>query len=561
MMRKTLLAITAAAACAASVCVSTPAFSAGYPLVTTTESGRIQGFTKYVLGTKRRVDVYLGVPYAQPPVGDLRFAAPKRHADWKGVRDGSIMPPACKQASGGSEDCLYLNIYRPAGKVVPDKVPVLLYVHGGANVRGGASGVDGARLASYSDIMVVTVQHRLGAFGFLNLPQMLHTEAGNLGILDLEEALRWLRRNIQHFGGDPENITLAGQSSGATNACRMLVDKQVKGLFHGVILQSDDCLHDVDTPDVSRARSQEFVKAVGCSGAADQLKCLRELPADKINEASRKLRIWNPTASMSAVSQIAAGNWNTVPVLMGANANEGRAAGRAYLDADIDQYEAWVKGLVGERNARKALMRYPAYKYSSKYAIPYVMGDFITDSGMRGLGGCTSLALARAFVRGKAPGLFVYEFNERNAPMKNSVPDYETLASHGAELAYLWPDTGVRQELYEQFTDRQRDLSYLMRRYWARFARAKTPNSRHLPEWPAYGKDGIVMTLSSDGSRSVPVEQLEEAHKCSFWDSIPLVMGRGDELPPKSAQEPAAQPDAGAKPSVPADAAKSVASK
>lgn len=555
MMRKTLLTLTAAAACTASLCVSTPVFSAGYGIVAKTESGRIQGFTKNVLGSGRRVEVFLGVPYAQPPVGDLRFAAPRHHPGWSTVRDGSVMPPACKQASGGSEDCLYLNIYRPAGKESNEKLPVLVYVHGGANVRGGAAGYDGARLASYADIMVVTVQHRLGAFGFLNVPQMKQSEAGNLAILDIEESLRWLRRNIERLGGDPQRITLMGQSSGATNACRMLVDPQAKGLFQGVILQSDDCLHDVDTPEQARARSAAFVKELGCDGASDQLKCLRALPAERIQAASRKIRIWNPTGAVSAVSMIASGRWNAVPVLMGANANEGRAAGRAYLDADADQYDAWVKQLVGERNARKALMRYPSYKYTSKYAIPYVMGDLITDSGMRGLGGCTSLALARAFYQGRAPSLYVYEFNDKKAPMKNSVEGYETLASHGAELSYLWTDTGVRQELSEKLNDKQRDLSYLMRRYWGRFVRAKSPNSKALPEWTSYGRDGSVMVFSPEQSKNVPAAQIEDQHKCSFWDSIPYVMDRGDKLPAKPAPEPAPAPAPEPAPAAPSEPA------
>ena len=198
-VNKTLFALALGAAAAMTMSVSEPAFAYAYPIITKTNTGRIQGFTKQVLGSGRRVEVFLGVPYAAPPVGDLRFAPPRPHAEWKGLRDGSIMPPACRQASGGSEDCLYLNLYRPAGKETTDKMPVLVYVHGGANVRGAASGVDGARLASYSDAVVVTVQHRLGAFGFLNTPQMKSNEAGNLAIFDLKQALRWLLRGDQHL--------------------------------------------------------------------------------------------------------------------------------------------------------------------------------------------------------------------------------------------------------------------------------------------------------------------------------------------------------------------------
>ncbi len=532
MFKKSLMSLALAAA-ALQLGVSQPAAAAINSMVVATEAGQVQGFTKRVLGTTRNVDVFLGVPYARPPVGDLRFAAPQRHPGWKGLRDASIMPPVCRQKSGGSEDCLYLNIYRPSSKETSLKMPVIFYVHGGANVRGGASGVDGSRLANYMNVVVVTVQHRLGAFGFLSMPQMRQQEAGNLAILDLQEALMWVRRNITKFGGNPDNITLAGQSSGATNATRLLVESKAKGLFHGVILQSDDGLHDVDTPDQSRSRSMDFAKELGCAAAENPLKCLRALPEAKIEQASRKIGIWNPASATSAVSEIAKGQWNAVPVLMGANSDEGRGAGRAFIGADAGQYAAWLKGLVGEKNAASVMMRYPSYKYTSKHAIPYVMGEVITDSGMRGLGGCTELALARAFVKGKAPAVWVYEFSDRGAPMNNKVADYEMLASHGAELSYLWPDTGKRQELSERFTDKQVAFGSQMRRYWARFAQNKNPNSQILPKWEDFHRKGSIMVLEPDKLHNVPASRIEEAHKCSFWDSIPRVMDRGEVLPAK----------------------------
>ena len=354
------------------------------------ESGDLTGFVKTIPGTNVRVDVFLGVPYAAAPVGQNRWASAKPAAAWRGIRQADTAPQPCKQKGQGSEDCLYVNIYRPAGTAAGANLPVAVYAHGGGNTGGNASEHDGARLAAENGIIVMTVQYRLGAFGFLKLPSM-DSSAGNFGITDTQTALAWVKRNAAAFGGNPDKVTLATESAGSTNACRILVDPKSKGLVAGVILQSEDCIHDVDSPKQAKERADKFLVLTGCAGEADPLACLRKLSTDKLAVASAALGGWNPVSDTSAVSEIAKGNWIKVPVLSGSNKEEGRSAGAAYVGWKYPDYKAWVVKLVGEQSAVEALKIYDPKKHEGQYALEYTIGDFITDSGMRGLGGCTNL--------------------------------------------------------------------------------------------------------------------------------------------------------------------------
>lgn len=191
------------------------------------ESGDLTGFVKTVPGTDARVDVFLGVPYAAAPVGQNRWASAKPAAAWRGIRQADTAPQPCKQKGQGSEDCLYVNIYRPAGTAADANLPVAVYAHGGGNTGGNASEHDGARLATENGIIVMTIQYRLGAFGFLKLPGM-DSSAGNFGITDTQAALAWVKRNAAAFGGNPDKVTLVTESAGSTNACRILVDPSTR---------------------------------------------------------------------------------------------------------------------------------------------------------------------------------------------------------------------------------------------------------------------------------------------------------------------------------------------
>lgn len=514
--------------CAVALAFFSGVASASSNLVVSTEGGQLEGFTKTVPGTQSKVETFLAVPFAAAPVGENRWTSAQPVVPWKGVKKANKAPQACRQGDVGSEDCLYVNIYRPAGTKKDAKLAVGVYAHGGGNTGGNATEHDGARLASENNIIVVTLQYRLGAFGFLTLPGM-DESAGNFGVTDTESALAWVRRNIANFGGDADNVVLMTESAGSTNACRILVDPKAKGLVDGVILQSEDCIHDVDTVKQAQARSEQFLKLTKCDEAKDALSCVRKLTTEQVAAASKSVGLWNPVSDVPAVEAIRQGKWIKVPVLSGSNKEEGRSAGTAYTDWNAKDYEAWVKRLVG-KNAPEALKLYPADKYQGKYAISYVIGDFITDSGMRGLGGCTNLTLAQELSKDKSVATYIYTFEDSTVPTSRKFADYDDAASHASELTYFFPDAGQYQARSVKMTEAQKVLAKEMRQYWGNFIKTQNPNGKSLPQWKRFSDDGgSMMALRLNGqSQSVPASYFSELHQCKFWHSIPIVLDRGD---------------------------------
>uniref|UniRef100_A0A3Q0S4E3 Carboxylic ester hydrolase n=1 Tax=Amphilophus citrinellus TaxID=61819 RepID=A0A3Q0S4E3_AMPCI len=222
-------------------------------LVVSLKSGQIRGKYVSVKGTERRAKCYLGIPFARPPVGPLRFSPPQSEEPWEGVRDGTHQPPMCVQdpelivnvsrtmslefrPPELSEDCLYLNVYTPAEATTGAKLPVMVWIHGGGLSMGAASQYDGAPLAVYDNILMVIIQYRLGILGFLSTGD--EHSRGNWGLLDQLAALRWVQENIEAFGGDPQMVTVAGESAGGISASILTLSPQAKGLFQRAIFQS-----------------------------------------------------------------------------------------------------------------------------------------------------------------------------------------------------------------------------------------------------------------------------------------------------------------------------------
>jgi para-nitrobenzyl esterase len=263
-----------------------PAHAAGGPTVTTT-AGKVQGFV--VNG----VSEFLGIPYAAPPVGNLRWRPPVASASWSGVRQAAAYGPICAQIyedavyagpANSNEDCLYLNVFTPLPKA-GQKLPVIFWIHGGGNDDGETPGYDGSKLAAQGHTVVVSVEYRLNLFGFLALPS-LDSEGhnfGNYGILDQQFALQWVHNKIAKFGGNPNNVTVAGQSAGAQDTSIALVSPLDKGLFQHGICESL-CTVNVTPLAQALADGTAFAAAAGCgseTGAA-QAACLRAVPAAKI---------------------------------------------------------------------------------------------------------------------------------------------------------------------------------------------------------------------------------------------------------------------------------------
>ncbi|MDY6919598.1 MAG: carboxylesterase family protein [Pseudomonadota bacterium] len=239
---------------------------------------------------KGTVRTFLGIPYAEAPTGALRFRPPQPVMPWKGVLKTLTFSPSCVQPPGPlaapgeqSEDCLTLNVYSPAG-AKPGAKPVMVFIHGGAFVSGGSSQYDGARLAEDYGVVVVTLNYRLGALGFLSHPELDQElqapQSGNLGLKDQQLALHWVQQNIVAFGGDPQQVTLFGESAGSASTCVHMVAPGSQDLAQQFIMESGVCIGGlpINSKTQSDAIGEALLQAL-CPEATDRLGCLRELPA------------------------------------------------------------------------------------------------------------------------------------------------------------------------------------------------------------------------------------------------------------------------------------------
>lgn len=501
-----------------------------------TEAGVVRG----VEGAGVRA--FLGVPYAKAPVGDLRWREPRPPEPWDGVRDATRLGSDCVQALGtkailggggglvvGSEDCLFVNVYGP----VPDQVrddnlsgprPVMVWLHGGAFTIGSGANYDPSRLAAEQGRVVVTVNFRLGALGWLAHPGFAaegeggaRNLGGNWGLMDQQAALRWVHENIGAFGGDPGDVTLFAESSGAWSACYLMASPGSEGLFHRVILQSGPCL---EPQSLNVAKDQApggppFADALGCPEQG-QMACLRALPAWRLARApSLRSGIngpgsWGPvhtdaTVPISPPDAFASGRFTRVPVIVGTNTDEGRLFAVEVKDMDRYQKETvWLYGADGER----ALERYPVGADGPAVAI----AQSFTDSRFS----CPAEALRRLLAR-HVP-VHGYEFADAEAPFL--LPDWisglDMGAYHASELAYvfgtswLFADTG-------RWTSEQRALSDRMMRLWAGFGH--DPDFEQ--DWPRVRDGGgPIVVFHPEGDRVDAT--FHDRHHCGFWGGTAL---------------------------------------
>jgi para-nitrobenzyl esterase len=483
-----------------------------------TDDGKVRGFRA------DGADKFLGIPYAAPPVGARRWRPPAPAASWRGVRDATSYGNRCPQlassngAGSENEDCLYLNVFRPARHAARHRhLPVLVMIHGGGLVNGAGDQHDGALLARTDGIVVVSFNYRLGVFGFLAMPTLSAEAAdhssGDYGVLDQQAAIRWVHRNIAAFGGDPHRVTIDGESAGGWSVCAQLASPLMRGLFQAAIIQSGSCAsQDLAT---GESAGTTFAAQLGCSDAA----CLRTKSAHDLLAATAGAQAYSITwggreLPVSPADAIASGHFNRVPVINGSNHDEGRTFAQDLTDFTEPQYEAFVRSLFGA-NADAVLAQYPFSAYPSPYTSAYAIGAIWTDSGfITGIGGCGALSLDEQLARWTRT--FAYQFDDRHAPgLNDNHPGYMWGAGHAMELAYLWPsfDNGI--PLAAQFTPAQRELSHEMVLRWGAMARFGTPF------WPAYHPGGRIWSLRP-GYNSRPISQATYSaqHKCGFWNSL-----------------------------------------
>ncbi|MEE6261848.1 carboxylesterase/lipase family protein [Plantactinospora sonchi] len=486
------------------------------PAVVATDRGPVRGTVD------GRTRTFQGIPYAAPPVGELRWTAPRPAAPWAGVRDadrpGNPCPqlpdPVSGQTGSVTEDCLYLNVTTPRGR--PERPrPVLVWLHGGA-FRGGDGGdFDERRLAATGDVVVVNLNYRLGVLGFLGYPGL--AGSGTFGLQDQQAALRWVQRNIAAFGGDPGNVTLFGESAGADAVCAQLVSPTAAELFHRVVMQSANCSSanfvDVILPGagptsdtwkpVATAEQLGSALAANALGCAD-LDCLRsrsvaELLAD--TSVYWSPAIGTPTLPLHPAEALRQGRFHRVPVLYGHTRDEGSffVAG-FYGGLDEPTYQ-WLLGSAFGARAGEV-----ADRYADAGSPSLAWSAIVTDRGYV----CPSAESAR-HLRDRVP-TYVYEFADRDVPQMFSFPQpppFPLGAYHGSELPFLHDLTNVSVEL----TAAQRGLSRQMIGYWTRFAATGDPNGPGTPYWSRRSAQSLAPGAVG------PVD-LAAAHHCAFWASF-----------------------------------------
>jgi para-nitrobenzyl esterase len=446
------------------------------------------------------VIVYKGVPFAAPPTGELRWRPPQPVKSWTGVRKADASAPGCIQtpspppAGQGpfSEDCLYLNVWRPAKADGP--LPVMLWFYGGGFQTGSAGWdlFDASALARHG-VMVVTFNYRLGVLGFLAHPELTrespHHASGNYGEMDAIAALEWIRRNAAALGGDPKRVTLFGQSAGGIMISDLLASPEARGLFSGVIGESNGNFYPTD----SRIGGPQSLAAAEKQGAdyaaklgAPTLEALRKLPAEKFLPAPPWARpiVDGWVVPQGAADAFAAGRQIDVPTLVGGNAEEANFP-IATPPIKAAAFESELSGFKPFEEKIRA-----AYPFATDEEAWRARLDFYSDLGFR----WTIWTWARLQIRmGKAP-VYYYRF-EQPEPLKDSALRQRLGAPHASEMFFVFQD-----ERYPPFewTASDRELAEQMAGYWTNFAKRGDPNGPGLPPWPRFTEASPkVMRLKS----------------------------------------------------------------
>ena len=488
-------------------------------------------------------EAILGIPYAAPPVGGLRFRPPREPDPWDGVRDGTILGAASLQPSTayaparGSEDCLYLNVYKPTNGAEQGPLPVMVWLHGGGFVNGSGNAFMGGFLAQAAGALVVTVNYRLGPLGWLALPSLAAEaedgNAGNYGLLDSIAALQWVQDNITALGGDPSRVTVFGQSAGGEQVLALLVSPQAAGLFHRAISMSAPA--GVTLPDLpaAAARNADLLKRMGCENSETQLPCLRDAGAQSLTNAAQIS--WDligagglqftPTVGGGVLpgqwhDLFREGKFHHVPVMIGHTKQEGRLftaiyennLGRRMTAADLSER------LAGSEVFPAPLVKEVAREYGlqSTYEIDGVLAEILTDAlWVAGLEKCRT-ALARETT------VYSYQTFDPDAPESHVHAQFSRIgAGHDSDVPELWQwddFTGTKPGL----TSEQHRYAVQLGRYWGQFAATGDPNSPDLPEWRSFN-DGYMQYLETNhtgGSRTVPTAEYHQQHRFAFWSPL-----------------------------------------
>ena len=532
LVSKLLLAVLAIFGLTLASALNASAADPSHRPVALTESGLVIGFTA------EGIDQFLGIPYAAPPVGDLRWTPPKSYGFFPGfVLQATQFGSECPQAGGGSENCLFLHVFTPSSQSgnTGRGLPVMVWIHGGGLIEGSSTPYNPPRLVS-NGVIVVTLNYRLGYLGFFAQSAIDAEDhlKGNYGLMDQQFALNWVRKNIAAFGGDPDKVTIFGESAGGQSVYAQLASPLASGLFRGAISESgsytefQDYFSDIVTLAQAETTGTTAVPSgaaiadsVGCT--SQTASCLRAVPAATL-VAIEPFPVY-PFVDGTLLTQtpgaaFASGEFNRVPVMSGTNHDEYRL----FVAEDYDlvgnpiltssEYDTATTDLWGPSLAPSVLLFYPFANY------PFG-GEALGASGTDGVFSCPARIadqLLSNFVT-----TYTYEFNDENAPPAQSefggLLTFPLGAYHSAEVPYIFDSPNVFG-LPEILSSEQKRLAKAMINYWTQFAKNLNPNSSDEPLWSPYN------TSSDEFQSFIPPRPTVESnfdstHQCSiFWDTF-----------------------------------------
>ncbi|XP_036431764.1 uncharacterized protein ces2b isoform X1 [Colossoma macropomum] len=518
--------------------------------VVQTKLGALKGEYVTAKGKDTVVHSYLGVPFAKPPLGPLRLAPPQPAEAWEGVRDATQQPHFCIQNRRGimnllektfatmevpevSEDCLYLNIYTPSTPGENTKLPVMVWIHGGGFILGGASLQDGSVLAAYQNVVVVIIQYRLGLFGYFSTGD--EHAPGNYGLLDQVAALHWVQENIHSFGGDPGAVTIFGESAGGVSVSLQILSPMSAGLFHFAIAESGTAAMGALMTDNPLPMAQQVANASGCdiSSTKKMVDCVMQLSAEDILKTTQRMAVSflvtkdGEFLPKSVHELLQNKEFKKVPFIVGVNDDES-----GYTLMDFLASPGWIDGMNREQVASALPYFFP--DPSEKWVHEVVLNEYLgsTDDpikirdGVREMYGdlmfnIPARKLAK-YHKGSGAPVFLYEFQHTYSEIKKRRPSFVG-SDHADELHFVFGScfANAHIKISGQFTEKENELCRTMMHYWGNFARTGSPNGPGLTPWPEYGTEAEYLGI---GLEQKAGKNLKGTHYTFMTETLPRLI-------------------------------------